>query len=251
MVPSARPVAFTSAITGLTPGTLYHVRAYATNDGGTSYGYDVTFTSLIARRHWPGGDEHHPDDSHAEWHDRQPGCAQPNSVRFCLGYRPQSYRGAAHARPRKALPQSPVPSPATSPASALGQTYYVRAYATNAVGTAYGEDVVFTTLASSSSTTTPATNARTGADVSGTGTGIWLNPTNITAADSNYASVTLSSSTSHYLQGSNYGFALPSNAAINGIQVTIGRYESGQSSGNDVRDSVVSLMKNDCIGWQQ
>ncbi len=35
--------AFTTSITGLTPGTLYHVRAYATNSAGTSYGADVTF----------------------------------------------------------------------------------------------------------------------------------------------------------------------------------------------------------------
>ena len=38
--------AFTSAMTGLTPGTLYHVRAYATNTAGTVYGGDVTFSSL-------------------------------------------------------------------------------------------------------------------------------------------------------------------------------------------------------------
>jgi hypothetical protein len=36
---------FTSAITGLTPGTLYHVRAYATNAEGTGYGADVTFST--------------------------------------------------------------------------------------------------------------------------------------------------------------------------------------------------------------
>ena len=36
---------FTSAITGLTPGTIYHVRAYATNSVGTSYGSDLTFTT--------------------------------------------------------------------------------------------------------------------------------------------------------------------------------------------------------------
>jgi len=36
---------FISAITGLTPGTLYHVRAYATNGEGTSYGEDVPFTT--------------------------------------------------------------------------------------------------------------------------------------------------------------------------------------------------------------
>ncbi len=40
--------AFTSAITGLMPGTLYHVRAYATNAAGTAYGADMTFTTLPA-----------------------------------------------------------------------------------------------------------------------------------------------------------------------------------------------------------
>lgn len=36
---------FTSSITGLTAGTLYHVRAYATNSAGTAYGADVPFTT--------------------------------------------------------------------------------------------------------------------------------------------------------------------------------------------------------------
>jgi parallel beta-helix repeat protein len=40
--------AFTSNITALAPGTLYHVRAYATNTAGTSYGDDVSFTTLPA-----------------------------------------------------------------------------------------------------------------------------------------------------------------------------------------------------------
>jgi len=39
--------AFTSNITGLTPNMLYHVRAYATNAAGTSYGADVTFNTHI------------------------------------------------------------------------------------------------------------------------------------------------------------------------------------------------------------
>ena len=39
---------FTSAITGLTPNTLYHTRAYVTNSDGTSYGADVEFTTLKA-----------------------------------------------------------------------------------------------------------------------------------------------------------------------------------------------------------
>ena len=36
----------TSNITGLSPNTLYHFRAYATSSAGTSYGSDVTFTTL-------------------------------------------------------------------------------------------------------------------------------------------------------------------------------------------------------------
>ena len=36
---------YTSDITGLTPGTLYYVRAYATNSVGTSYGSQASFTS--------------------------------------------------------------------------------------------------------------------------------------------------------------------------------------------------------------
>jgi len=39
---------FTSSITELSPNTLYHTRAYATNAGGTAYGDDVEFTTLAA-----------------------------------------------------------------------------------------------------------------------------------------------------------------------------------------------------------
>ena len=39
---------FTSSITGLSSGTTYHVRAYATNTDGTGYGNEVTFKTLYA-----------------------------------------------------------------------------------------------------------------------------------------------------------------------------------------------------------
>ncbi len=38
--------AFTSNLTGLSSNTLYYVRSYATNAGGTSYGTEVTFRTL-------------------------------------------------------------------------------------------------------------------------------------------------------------------------------------------------------------
>jgi hypothetical protein len=41
---------FTSSLTGLSPSTLYYVRAYATNSAGTSYGANVTFTTTTSNQ---------------------------------------------------------------------------------------------------------------------------------------------------------------------------------------------------------
>lgn len=38
--------AYTSSMTGLTPGTVYYVAAYATNSAGTAYGVELSFTTL-------------------------------------------------------------------------------------------------------------------------------------------------------------------------------------------------------------
>ncbi len=38
---------FNSALTGLTPGTTYHVRAYAVNSKGTAYGNDVSYSATL------------------------------------------------------------------------------------------------------------------------------------------------------------------------------------------------------------
>ena len=46
---------FTSNITGLTSGTLYYVRAYATSAGGTSYSDQVSFTTLALGTSYQGG----------------------------------------------------------------------------------------------------------------------------------------------------------------------------------------------------
>jgi uncharacterized protein (TIGR02145 family) len=41
------PGSFVSSLSGLTPGTLYHIRAYATNSNGTVYGDDITFYTIL------------------------------------------------------------------------------------------------------------------------------------------------------------------------------------------------------------
>lgn len=49
--------AFTSGMTGLAPETLYYCRAYATNNIGTSYGEEVTFTTRKKRKGNPNIDQ--------------------------------------------------------------------------------------------------------------------------------------------------------------------------------------------------
>ena len=72
---------------------------------------------------------------------------------------------------------------------------------------------------------TGATNGSAGANVTGIGTSAWGAPGNALANDNSYATVTVNNATSNYLQTSNYGFNIPSGATINGIQVTIGRFQ--------------------------
>lgn len=47
-VTSADAYAIVSTFTGLAPGAVYYVRAYATNSGGITYGDSVSFTTLVA-----------------------------------------------------------------------------------------------------------------------------------------------------------------------------------------------------------
>ncbi len=46
-VDGSGPGVFSSSLTGLTEGTLYYVRAYATNAAGTSYGNQVMFSTYV------------------------------------------------------------------------------------------------------------------------------------------------------------------------------------------------------------
>lgn len=46
------PGAFSAMISGLTPNTTYHFRSYAINSIGTSYGTDISFTTLNQIKFW-------------------------------------------------------------------------------------------------------------------------------------------------------------------------------------------------------
>jgi hypothetical protein len=96
-------------------------------------------------------------------------------------------------------------------------------------------------------TTVGPKDAGTGATVTGIGTVTWTNPGNIaTSSTTDYANVTLNNSTSNYLKGTNYGFSIPADATILGIQVDIAK-KRPSGSGNTMYDNVVSLVKNGSI----
>ncbi|MBP6374618.1 MAG: IPT/TIG domain-containing protein, partial [Flavobacterium sp.] len=76
----------------------------------------------------------------------------------------------------------------------------------------------------------------------------WNNSGNITADDTAYTTLTLSSGqNSDYLQGTNYGFSIPTGVVINGITVSIMRQSNSISSSRSIQDVVVRLVKNGTI----
>ncbi len=135
---------FDSNLTGLLPGTPYFVRAYAINSKGTSYGNEVTFvtdvtlatvlTRAVAEPNVynaPGGGNITDDGG------------DPATVRgVCWSTTPEPTVAGSHTTDGTGTGTFDSNITGLLPAT----TYYVRAYATNSAGTAYGEEVSFSTL---------------------------------------------------------------------------------------------------------
>ena len=83
----------------------------------------------------------------------------------------------------------------------------------------------------------------TGADDSAVGTNTWSNPGNITADDTSYATLFLAGQT-HYLKATNFGFSIPTDATIDGIEVGFNRSKTIGGFG-DVTDEVISIVLAD------
>ncbi len=146
---------FTSSLTSLTPGTLYHVRAYATNSVGTSYGGDSTFTTLTT-----------PTVTTAGITLVDPTTASGGGNVTSDGGDSVTVRGVCwgtSANPTTADSHTTDGSDTGSFTSSLtsltpGTLYHVRAYATNSVGTSYGGDSTFTTSIAPTVTTASITS---------------------------------------------------------------------------------------------
>lgn len=77
------------------------------------------------------------------------------------------------------------------------------------------------------------------------GTVSWANPGNVTLDDDNGAQVSLTmGQVSYYLKANNFGFAIPSGATINGVQVS---YEAKTSSSFTAQESSVKLIRGGTI----
>lgn len=144
---------FTSSITGLMANTIYNVRAYATNSQGTSYGNEVSFatstinvatlttvdmTSITPTTAISGGDI--TDDGG--------GTITARGVCWSTAQNPTT-------ADNKTTDGSGT-GDFTSNLTGLNATvsYYVRAYATNSAGTAYGNELNFITTGELATLTT-------------------------------------------------------------------------------------------------
>jgi hypothetical protein len=136
---------FTSNISDLTPGTSYFVRAYATNSVGTSYGNEVNFTT---------GNIQLPVITTTAISDVTQTTAISGGNITSDGGGNITARGVVWS-----TSQNPTIALTTKTSNGTGAgsftsniadltpgtSYFVRAYATNSVGTAYGNEVSFTT----------------------------------------------------------------------------------------------------------
>ena len=136
---------FTSNITGLTPGTVYHVRAYATNNSGTTYGSDVQFTTLavIPTVTTVTITVFTQTTATAGGNVTANGGAAVTARGVCYGTATGPTTAGEHTT------AGTGDGVFTSDLTGLtpGTLYYVRAYAVNSAGTAYGSEETFTTTA--------------------------------------------------------------------------------------------------------
>ncbi|MBO7143773.1 MAG: hypothetical protein J6W13_02995 [Salinivirgaceae bacterium] len=137
--------AFACLLTDLEPGTTYYVRAYATNVSGTGYGEQQMFTTLSGL---PNVLTAAVDTAAITATTATLGGTVSTDGGFactargiCYGTQPAPTIANAHTADGSGTGDF------TSHIAGLqsGITYYARAYATNVIGTVYGEEVVFET----------------------------------------------------------------------------------------------------------
>ena len=135
---------YSAILTGLSPGTTYYVKAFATNSSGTAYGNEVTFTTLanlpIINTVAIANITNNSASSGGNVSSSGGGAVTSRGVCWSTSTGPTPLGS-------KTIDGVGIGS-FTSQIAGLsaGTVYYLRAYAINSAGTAYGNEVVFTTL---------------------------------------------------------------------------------------------------------
>lgn len=134
---------FVENLTNLTPATDYHVRAYATNSAGTSYGDDIPFTTPANLPTVTTGEVTNITRTTAicSGNISDNGGAPVTERGICWGTSHNPTVSGNHATSGTGNGSFSIQMTNLIP----GRTYYVRAYAINSTGPGYGNEVQFTT----------------------------------------------------------------------------------------------------------
>jgi len=209
---------FTGSLYGLTKGTTYYVRAYATNSEGTGYGEQVSLTTTtIPTLSTTSISSITISSANTGGYITSTGGAAITATGVC--WNTNSNPTIDDNKTNNGI----VTGEFISTVSGLlpGTTYYVRAYATNSVGTSYGQQIIFITTTAIPTVTTSAISMITdstaisgGNVISNGGAGIsakgicWSTSANPTLNDSKTnelnGNITFSGSLTHLVYGTTY-----------------------------------------------
>lgn len=147
---------FTSSLNGLSPNTTYYIRAYATNEAGTAYGTQVSATTLAASASLTTSQVADITSFGAVTGGNitNDGGANITSRGVCWSTSVNPTSDMA-TRTQDGSGSGAFTSTLTGLASRT--TYYIRAYAVNSAGTAYGQQITLETPASFSLSETSLT----------------------------------------------------------------------------------------------
>jgi uncharacterized protein (TIGR02145 family) len=135
---------FVSSINGLTPNTQYYVRAYATNSAGTSYGNQVSFITIAGLPEVTTSSVSAITEVSASCGGNvtYDGGESITARGVCWSTSHDPDINDDHTTDGTGLGTFVSAITGLTP----GTEHYVRAYATNSAGTAYGDEVSFRTL---------------------------------------------------------------------------------------------------------